>query len=538
MGMYKLKVILFTIGVLLLAGCGGNFNQTKLILQQVGACIDEYPDSAFFLLQSISSPSELRGKERVDYALLYTQACDKNYIPLSDDSLIQIAVDFYGGEAGINAARSYFYLGCVSWNKSNYVDAVDAFLKALEAIPPKTTDRLLMQIHVYLAESYNGERLYQDAREHYLLAYDNAAARKDITDMYYPLRGIGTSFLYLNLPDSALSYYNKALNVSCLIGNVDMEKYLLSSIAGCYELMEDYAMAGEYASKVIEMGDNDLTNMYQIKGNALMHTGALDSAYYYLSLSTSSADLNTRAIGYYNLYKLLKEKRDLRLAEYVDSLLLYKDSLNLMERYKEIQELKEEHFEQAKRQELLQHKSRLKLCSIAFCLVCLLVVIICFLIIERRRKQHYTLLQSKLVENKLDNIRKYMKGQLGETIELDIKLKELEEAEIKNCIHSFQQTIWYKKIANLDEQWLSAKEQRELFKDLSTIFADFIESLQGENPAIKDIDVYFCILSAIGYKLKIVASCLRTNDRNLSTRKSRLKKVLSKTVFDFVFVNH
>lgn len=37
--------------------------------------------------------------------------------------------------------------------------------------------------------------------------------------------------------------------------------------------------------------------------------------------------------------------------------------------------------------------------------------------------------------------------------------------------------------------------------------------------------------------LKIIAACLRTTDRNLSTRKSRMKKVLSQNIFDVIFVN-
>lgn len=57
------------------------------------------------------------------------------------------------------------------------------------------------------------------------------------------------------------------------------------------------------------------------------------------------------------------------------------------------------------------------------------------------------------------------------------------------------------------------------------------------NTDIKEIDIYFCILSVIGYKLKIIAACLRTTDRNLSTRKSRMKKVLSQNIFDVIFVN-
>lgn len=115
---------------------------------------------------------------------------------------------------------------------------------------------------------------------------------------------------------------------------------------------------------------------------------------------------------------------------------------------------------------------------------------------------------------------------------------KLEESELKKCICDFQKTIWYRRIVNLDEQYLSAKEQRELLSDLLAIFPHIIERLRMEYPTIKDVDVYFCILSIIGFRLKKIAFCLRTNDRNLSTRKSRLKKNLSKKLFEMVFSNN
>ena len=233
----------------------------------------------------------------------------------------------------------------------------------------------------------------------------------------------------------------------------------------------------------------------------------------------------------------MKKKQDLGLTEYVDSFILYKDSLNMADRYDEIQKLKSEHTEQARQQEYLQYRSRLKLYVLAFCLFSVLIAIIVFLIIEKRRKQYYMILQQKLADSKLDSIKKYMKEQVDETVELETKLKELEVEEVKGCVRSFERTVWYKKIANLSDQYLSAKEQRELFKDLSVLFAGLIETLRGEYPDIKEIDIYFCILSVIGYKLKIIAACLRTTDRNLSTRKSRMKKVLSQNIFDVIFVN-
>lgn len=57
--------------------------------------MEENPDSALHILQNISHPENLRSQARADYALLYTQACDKTHLLPPTDSLVQTAVNYY-----------------------------------------------------------------------------------------------------------------------------------------------------------------------------------------------------------------------------------------------------------------------------------------------------------------------------------------------------------------------------------------------------------------------------------------------------------
>ena len=111
--------------------------------------------------------------------------------------------------------------------------------------------------------------------------------------MYYPLCGLGTSYLYLNLNDSALFFLNKALNIALSCRNIDMEKSVLSNLLGYYEVNHEYGKVYQYANRLIELGDDDLGNIYRAKGNVLIDMGLLDSAYYYLKLSVASNNLDT-----------------------------------------------------------------------------------------------------------------------------------------------------------------------------------------------------------------------------------------------------
>ena len=73
-------------------------NTTKL-LELAEAQIWENPDSTLQILEQISSPEKLKGKEQAGYALLLTQAKYRCNIPAPSDSLINITIDYYKEKA-------------------------------------------------------------------------------------------------------------------------------------------------------------------------------------------------------------------------------------------------------------------------------------------------------------------------------------------------------------------------------------------------------------------------------------------------------
>ena len=83
------------------------------------------PDSALLVLEQIPDSRELRGEERALYALLLTQARYKSCVLLENDSLIQIAVDYYdGGRKQERLAQAYFYWGCVYLENKEFPKAI------------------------------------------------------------------------------------------------------------------------------------------------------------------------------------------------------------------------------------------------------------------------------------------------------------------------------------------------------------------------------------------------------------------------------
>ena len=65
------------------------------MLKDVDSYIMERPDSALTVLKSVDRNLLKTEKSRAHHALLHAMALDKNYINVTEDSIAQVAVDYY-----------------------------------------------------------------------------------------------------------------------------------------------------------------------------------------------------------------------------------------------------------------------------------------------------------------------------------------------------------------------------------------------------------------------------------------------------------
>lgn len=87
-------------------------------LNQIETYIDSNPQSVFEVLDSIDI-NNLHGKKKAMCALLYTQAQDKSFIDVIDDSLIHIATTYFlRSNDEYHKMLSFYYLARVQDRKS------------------------------------------------------------------------------------------------------------------------------------------------------------------------------------------------------------------------------------------------------------------------------------------------------------------------------------------------------------------------------------------------------------------------------------
>ena len=130
------------------------------VLNRAEALMNEHPDSALNLLRTLTFDDFQKEKNRARYALLHSQALDKNYIDVTNDSLISVAVDYYKDEDEVrNKFLSYYYMGRVHANGERYLQATSCLMESEQLVKEVGDDYLSGLLYSEMGRIY---RLYYD----------------------------------------------------------------------------------------------------------------------------------------------------------------------------------------------------------------------------------------------------------------------------------------------------------------------------------------------------------------------------------------
>ena len=125
-------------------------------LHRAETLMNEYPDSAWTLLNTISPDEMEQNRNRALYALLYTQAQDKTYRDETNDSLISVAVDYYRNTEDVrHKFLSYYYKGRVHFNDKDYLSATTCYMEAEQLADEVGDDYLAGLLYSELGRIYD-----------------------------------------------------------------------------------------------------------------------------------------------------------------------------------------------------------------------------------------------------------------------------------------------------------------------------------------------------------------------------------------------
>ena len=158
-------------------------------LQLADSLIDKRADSALCILEKLSIEEISNKSAKAMYALLLTEALDKNFKSHRNDSLILIAVDYYKDNSNNKLkTKAYYYLGRVYQDNKDYVKATEAYLTALKTASPNQAP--ILQIYNNLALCYESQEFYLPAIKTYKESYATAEKMQDKYGILHATRGL------------------------------------------------------------------------------------------------------------------------------------------------------------------------------------------------------------------------------------------------------------------------------------------------------------------------------------------------------------
>lgn len=93
----------------------------------------EHPDSALTILRGIDRSALSSGEEKARYALLMSQALDKNYIDTTSFDVIQPAIDYFTDNGTPDEKlKTFYYQGRIYQNRGDEENAMLSFINARE----------------------------------------------------------------------------------------------------------------------------------------------------------------------------------------------------------------------------------------------------------------------------------------------------------------------------------------------------------------------------------------------------------------------
>lgn len=562
---FSIRIAFFFILSFLAVSCHRDTDALNMTFSKVEKCMDLCPDSALNLLKGIHDPEKLWGESQATYALLMTQAMDKNYMKFSSDSLIALALNYYTitQTSPIMYAKALFYHGRVMLELDKEEEALKFFLAAKDIYERTKDHKMLALIAEEVGMINRKQDLYDDALTNFREALTTYKQLKDSLSVISASLNIARVYLFKSEWDSCSLYYNNALEIA-VQKNYLSEITILHELGILYRSMQNLSEAERYFLAAYEKETDEEKKYMECLslGYLYMQMGQTENARKYLIMSANSSKAYTQISAYDCLYFLEKDIDNFEEAivyhELADSITNAMEELNSREL---IASLQKKYENEKLRNDNLQMKVRytnfILWGTIAFLFV---VACMCYYYYKNRNnKKKIAEIELQIQENE-EEIERYQQEIEDIQISKDQVLKEnlmLEENRTKvgelngkivlltmqnktlsehlkelggelnvgissgSFIHAFRLLLAIKEGTLRGK--LSNEERQKLFSLFDLIYWNYVSRLLERAPTLTKHDLEICCFLKFGLSHEELSCIFHTTSDSVTRAKGRLK---------------
>ena len=503
----KTLYILFAIALLI--SCRDN--GAHRTLQSAEQLLETDVVAADSILESMTPPLSKRGQAW--YAVLKTQADYKQYKPITSDSLILTATNYYGSHRkSYRSAMAWYSQGCVYSEMKDDVSAIDSYLKAIDLFPD-TLIRYFALTEQQLGKCYLEKSMYKESMGMFLRCRNNACRLKDSTIIAYSdyhlaliklhnnrYEGLDDTFINLTTNKHLTKYYrNESL--------VQLAKYHL--FHSC-----NYDSAFYYLDRKIAVSANSsLGATYNLKGEIFYKLGIIDSSYYYIDRSLKEPnDIYTQCESYRRLSEMSALLgNNLEAFNYGKLYTECLDSIRVLTNANDIAAISIAHKTEMETLKRKEYRNKTIISGVLILLVVVSILYVSYL-------SHINKINRRSIE-----FSDSMWAKINTTLPIDGSEEDYLETGKTRYLNS---PSHFMLIPNNQNQTLRKEEKEAVKHDISVAVSDLMAKMFNDYPSINNKEVLLCILSFLDVNKNMICSILDLSDDNYRKLKSRLKDKL------------
>lgn len=497
--------------------------------------MSNHPDSALTLLQDIEHPEYFCGKNSALYALLLTQAQYENHLPIENDSLIRIALDYYStGKDSIRKAWTYYYMARVCRDMHEETKAVEYFQRAATAAEKSDNYRLQDLIYYHWGNLLQTKKPYEVGLKLLMKSEKYARLNKDTASIITIIGDIGWSYVWMKDYTRAYHSFLQGIELAQIVKKERVIADLYHKMAISYYDDKQYAKALDVINHSLSYawGSLDSLKAFSMKGRILVESRNYDSARYYIEKGRHSSNYYEIA-SYHDIMSKLEEK----LGNYREALehrIIYEDYLDTIDDIKDdntVMELQKKYDYSLVKSEnsLLRIKTQRR--NMIIMVIILIVVCLIFFFYYRynsfKTRTAY-IIHSKDLSlakslNQLKHKEKVLSAYENEQQKLKEEIFKMNEVVLK--IESLKNMKDVDKIKAKSILALSEQELSSLLSAINACYDNFVNRLHKDFVALTLQDIYICCLLRMKVSGQDIMVLLNINEEAFKKRKYRIKRV-------------
>ena len=523
--------------ILSCAFCCGCTSPSMRQLEQLEAQLDSMPDAVDLALDSIPFAS-LNDEEQALYAILRTQADYKCYHPLTTDTLIRYATDYYdGNKKDYRAAMAWYSLGCVYTELKDDASAIRAYLRATTLFPD-TTVRYHALCLQNLGQHYLNREMFDDALCSLRACRRQSTMLNDSSTVGYCDYYTGCCYLYQKLYDSAEVYFDK-VEANAFASPTCRKRLPLQRAKIAFYRDKEYDKALSFLDnhKIATTDKKRLGCNYSIQAEIYVMQQMYDSAYYYSQrIQSCSQELHTLCWNYKRLAELSALMgMHYSTASYIERHTLLLDSIYRLRQQKEINDIRNDFSIALYRQQQARQRAFHNILGLLVFIIVLLSIWLGF-----NRRENLLLKKNLRLDAELAQIRASLLYGIGkETKDTVLPALTLEEIQAyysrlyDACMEQYKNTPSYTLMQS--SPTAIEKLQREgVIVDIQRCFADFVSAIHNGKPNLSADIVLTCVCLSLGYSSNTIVNLLCISPETVRSRKYRAKQELSEPIFNLL----